>query len=164
MPPTTTPHPPRAAISPSTYGLKSALGVRDNLAFWADYLDPSGAAPTTREARIAKALAAFDLTALADIPAGYLSAGQKRRLGLARLLVAHRPLWLLDEPSVSLDAASVVLLRGIIAGHLAGGGIVVATSHVDLGITGARHLVLTPPAAGPGESDASSGTERETPA
>ena len=122
-------------------GLKSSLTAAENLSFWSRYLG-STAGPS----RITAALARFNLSALDTIPAGYLSAGQKRRLGLARLLVADRPVWLLDEPSVSLDTASTALLGDIINAHVASGGIAIAATHLPLGLTAARELRLTPPA------------------
>ena len=122
-------------------GLKSTLTASENLAFWGQYLDATPATPQT--ARIANALAHFNLTPLASIPAGYLSAGQKRRLGLARLLVTPRPVWLLDEPTVSLDAASVSLLASVINAHVAAGGIVIAATHLPLGLTSTRELRLS---------------------
>ena len=79
-----------------------------------------------------------------DIPAGYLSAGQNRRLGLARLLLAERPLWLLDEPTASLDSAAQEALTGAVNAHLARGGMVVAATHVPLGFAAARELHLGP--------------------
>lgn len=114
-------------------GIKPSLTVAENLAFWSRYLGGIGASD---------GLSRLDLDALAHIPAGYLSAGQKRRLGLSRLLAAPRPLWLLDEPTVSLDAASVELLAGLIGEHLSGGGLAIAASHVPLGIRAARELRL----------------------
>ena len=97
------------------------------------------------------ALAAMDLRALADRPAQTLSAGQRRRLGLARLALTGRPLWLLDEPTVSLDAASVALFATMIAGHLAQGGAAIIATHIDLGLTGARLLDLAGLKAQPGQ-------------
>ena len=88
------------------------------------------------------ALDGFGLAPLADIPAGYLSAGQKRRLALARLVAVRRPLWLLDEPTVSLDAEAVELLVAAIAAHVAGGGLAVIATHVDIPLAGARTLQL----------------------
>lgn len=105
--------------------VKAALTVIENARFWAQYLGGG-------VERILPALERLGLDALSDVPAGYLSAGQRRRLGLARLLLADRRLWLLDEPTVSLDAASVETLGGIVRDHLAAGGMVVAATHVPL--------------------------------
>ncbi|NND42490.1 MAG: heme ABC exporter ATP-binding protein CcmA [Silicimonas sp.] len=104
-------------------GLKATLTVAENLSFWAALFG-------TRD--IAQALAAFDLSDLRDRMAGRLSAGQKRRLGLARLLVTGRPVWALDEPTVSLDAASVGLFADAVRAHLAGGGAALIATHTDL--------------------------------
>jgi heme exporter protein A len=114
-------------------GLKANLTAFENLAFWSDYL-AMGASSQPTAARVNAALARLALSHLADIPAGLLSAGQKRRLSLARLLIAARPVWLLDEPTSSLDDASTALLTGILNEHLAGGGIVVAATHLPLGL------------------------------
>lgn len=122
-------------------GLKPALSVAENLTFWSRIF---GGKP------IEPALAAMDLTALSDRPAGALSAGQKRRLGLARLLVTGRPLWVLDEPTVSLDAASVTAFGVVIRAHLALGGAALMATHIDLGLSEARVLDLTPHRAQPG--------------
>ena len=116
--------------------LKPALTVEENLAFWARALGPDGGlAPRA-------ALARFNLAHCAELPLGYLSAGQKRRAALSRLLVARRPLWLLDEPATALDAASQAVLASVMADHLASGGIVVAATHAPLGLTGAKELRL----------------------
>lgn len=124
--------------------LKGSLTAAENLAFWAQYLGtPAPGAQTKVEA----ALDRLNLASLAAIPAAYLSAGQKRRLGLARLLVADRPLWLLDEPTVSLDAASTALLASIITEHVGAGGIVVAATHLPLGLSNPRELNLSDGAA-----------------
>jgi len=106
-------------------GIKPALTVVENARFWGRYLGGT-------DKDVAAALAQFRLDDLALIRAGYLSAGQKRRLGLCRLLVAPRPLWLLDEPAVSLDAASQGLLAEAVKLHLASGGLVVAATHQAL--------------------------------
>lgn len=122
-------------------GTKSSLSAAANLAFWAEYLGDRDSERSTR-GRVMAALERFGLGALADIPAGFLSAGQKRRLGLARVLLAKRPVWLLDEPTVSLDAASTTLLAEIVTEHVAGGGLLVAATHLPLGIEGAKYLRL----------------------
>ena len=91
------------------------------------------------------ALDRMNLRALAERAAQNLSAGQKRRLGLARLMVTGRPVWVLDEPTVSLDAASVALFAGLcVRGHLASGGMALMATHIDLGLPEARVLELGP--------------------
>jgi len=127
-------------------GVKPVLTVAENVSFWSTYL---GGSPADTKA----ALGEFRLTELAPIPAGYLSAGQKRRLGLSRLLVAHRPVWLMDEPVVSLDAASRDLLAAATNRHLANGGIVVAATHQALDFSPARELVLRASELGAVHSD-----------
>lgn len=116
--------------------VKSRLSVRENLEFWSRYL---GGKPGD----VTKALASFGLSDLTDVPATYLSAGQRRRLGLARLLAADRPLWLLDEPTVSLDDESRNRFAGLVRAHLAAGGIAIAATHVDLDLGAAKTLRLT---------------------
>ena len=116
-------------------GLKSTLSVSENLSFWSHiYGGPS----------IDHALTALNLTQLTRRRAGELSAGQKRRLGLARLLVTGRPVWLLDEPTVSLDVASVALFADIVRDHLGKKGLAVIATHVDLGLPEAKVLDLEP--------------------
>jgi heme exporter protein A len=115
--------------------IKPRLTVAQNLAFWARYL--GGTMPSDA------ALAALDLAPLAAIPAAYLSAGQKRRLGLARLLAAPRPIWLLDEPTVSLDAANRDRLAALVQAHRQQGGLVLAATHLPLGLEAPRELALT---------------------
>jgi heme exporter protein A len=114
---------------------KTALSVSENLAFWADFLGDG-------RGRFRDGLKSFGLSPLAGLPAGLLSAGQKRKLALSRLFAAPRPIWLLDEPSVSLDTASVKLLDAAIRDHLAAGGIAVIASHVALKTKFARKLTL----------------------
>jgi len=132
-------------------GVKSHFTVRENLHFWAGYLDTqyldgdsqgNGEKRGSADKLIGEALQGFALTGLDDIPAGYLSAGQRRRLCLARLLVAKRPIWLLDEPTVSLDAKSQSLVAKAVNDHLAGGGMVIAATHIELGLDNARELAL----------------------
>jgi heme exporter protein A len=125
-------------------GLKAVLTVEENLRFWA--------AVSGTEAAEA-AMLAMNLSGLRDRRAANLSAGQKRRLGLARILVTGRPIWVLDEPTVSLDAASVALFAGVVRAHLASGGSALMATHIDLGLAEAEVLDLTPfkarmPAAG----------------
>jgi heme exporter protein A len=114
---------------------KSAMTVRENLAFWMEFLGGD-------EKAMDRALGAFGLTALAEVPAGLLSAGQNRKLALSRLFAAPRPIWLLDEPSVSLDAASVNRLDAAIGDHLKTGGIAIVSSHVPLKTKFAQNLAL----------------------
>ncbi len=121
-------------------GLKAMLSVTENLNFWASVFGLRDIQP---------ALDAFDLVDLRSRMAGTLSAGQKRRLGLARLMVTGRPIWVLDEPTVSLDAASVALFADAVRGHLAAGGSALMATHIDLGLNEARILDLTPFKASP---------------
>jgi len=118
--------------------LKPGLTLAENLGFWAALWGGS----------VAEALAAVGLEELAPLPARMLSAGQKRRAALARLALAPVPLWLLDEPSVGLDAASIGRFGTLLAAHRARGGMVLAATHVDLPLPGARELRLD--AASPG--------------
>lgn len=119
-------------------GMKPGLTVAENLSFWARYLDGAG----DPRGRVTSALEAFALLDLAHIPFGYLSAGQKRRAGLARLLVADRRIWLLDEPTASLDAASAARLVKVASDHIAGGGLAVVATHAPLALASARELRL----------------------
>ena len=114
--------------------LKPALSVRENLDFWYAFLGG-------RDASLASALDAVGLEGLAALPAAYLSAGQRRRLALARLLAAPRPIWLLDEPTAALDTAGQQRLAELMRAHLAGGGIIVAATHAPLGFE-AKELSL----------------------
>lgn len=114
---------------------KSALSVRENLAFWANFFDDG-------QGGVDQALKAFGLAPLAEISAALLSAGQKRKLALSRLFTARRPIWLLDEPSVSLDASSVKRLDAAIDDHLKTGGIAVVSTHVPLQTKFAHTLAL----------------------
>lgn len=125
----------RAAYAGHADAVKPTLTVAENLRFWAGLYG---------HGEIDGALAAFDLAPLAHRPARELSAGQRRRAGLARMVVTRRPVWLLDEPSVSLDAASTARLAGVLAGHLGAGGLAVIASHLDLGLAAARTLDLSP--------------------
>ena len=106
-------------------GLKSMLSVAENLSFWAQVFG---------QADISPALKAYALAPLSDRLGGTLSAGQKRRLGLARLLVTGRPVWVLDEPTVSLDQVAVAQFAEAVRGHLATGGTALIATHIDLGL------------------------------
>ncbi len=117
--------------------LKPSLSVEENLKFWIDYLGGTG---TT-----AGALEAAGLGNLATLPAAYLSAGQRRRLSLARLVAIRRPLWLLDEPSSTLDRHAQEILVQFMRAHLADGGLIVAATHSALGIDGVTELPLGAP-------------------
>jgi heme exporter protein A len=106
-------------------GLKAMLSVAENLMFWAQVFGNRDIEP---------ALAAYQLDPLRDRLAGTLSAGQKRRLGLARLMVTGRPIWVLDEPTVSLDADAVGLFAAAVTAHLGAGGMALIATHIDLGL------------------------------
>lgn len=113
--------------------LRTGLTVTENLAFWASFL---GSGETRA------GLEAFGLLPLAQFPAGVLSAGQQRRLSLARLAAVQRAIWLLDEPSVGLDRAAVKQLNVLMSNHLAGGGLIIAASHGDFAIPCASRIEL----------------------
>lgn len=118
--------------------VKPAMTVRENLASWAALYETSASG-------VDPALAAFDLIAIADTSAAYCSAGQKRRLGLSRLLVMRRPVWLLDEPTVSLDAASVALFASAVSDHCRGGGVALAATHIEIGLPDGPRIEIRPP-------------------
>lgn len=124
-------------------GLKFALTVSENLRFWASVFGQRSILP---------ALKAFNLTKLQDRPAGALSAGQKRRLGLSRMMVTGRLIWVMDEPTVSLDQDSVSLFANVVRGHLAAGGAALIATHIDLGLE-ATVLDVGPYKAAPLEFD-----------
>lgn len=114
--------------------VKGALSVARNLAFWRAFLGGAG--------EVANALAAVGLGRLADAPAALLSAGQRRRLALARLLVAERPLWLLDEPAAALDAEGRETVAALLQAHCAKGGVAVVAGHGEIAPAGAQSLTL----------------------
>lgn len=123
--------------------VKPAFSVAENLGFWAAF-DGSAAV----EADCARALEKVGLDHIADVPGRYLSAGQRRRLNIARIAATPKPLWLLDEPSVSLDDASVAQLAALIAEHRAAGGMVMVATHIDLAMDQAETLHLDQAGAG----------------
>jgi heme exporter protein A len=114
--------------------LKPSLTVAENLTFWSRYLNGEGAPDA--------ALATVGLDQIGALPAAYLSAGQCRRLSIARLVAVRRPIWLLDEPTAALDAAAQATLAELMRGHLAGGGMILAATHGPLGLDGAQKLQL----------------------
>jgi heme exporter protein A len=120
-------------------GMKSALTVEENLDFWSRYL---AQAPDRRSRSVDDALGVVGLGHVAAAPFGVLSAGQKRRAALARLLVAFRPLWLLDEPLTALDRASREKFAVAMRDHCALGGLIVAATHEPLGLEEASTLAL----------------------
>ncbi|MEX0328541.1 MAG: heme ABC exporter ATP-binding protein CcmA [Ruegeria sp.] len=117
----------RIAYAAHSDGIKPTLTVAENLTFWASVFGTKSTQP---------ALDAFDLGDLSGRPAGQLSAGQKRRLGLARILVTARPIWMLDEPTVSLDRSAAQMFADAVRGHLDQGGSALIATHIDLGLDG----------------------------
>ena len=118
--------------------LKPSLSVVENLYFWSGFLGESSGDPHA-------SLAAVGLDTPADLPAAYLSAGQRRRLSLARLLIVKRPIWLLDEPASTLDTAAQKRLAELMRAHLDGGGLILAATHGAIGLDGAQELRLDQP-------------------
>ena len=115
-------------------GLKLSLTAGENIAFYADWDGSDGATPQA-------ALGAVGLAHLSEIPVSVLSAGQRRRVALARLLVSRRPLWLLDEPATALDTESEAWLSGLLRHHIEAGGMLIAAIHSPLDLP-ARALRL----------------------
>ena len=126
--------PARIAYVGHLDAVKRALSVAENLAFWAGLYGGGGG--------VNQALDRLGIGHLAELPARFLSAGQRRRLGLARLMVTPAALWLLDEPTVTLDEASVAAVEALIAEHRGGGGMVMVASHAEMAIPGAAVLTL----------------------
>lgn len=115
--------------------IKPQLTVGENLTFWARLFHGG---------TIDQAVEQFSLAEIWDRPAHACSAGQKRRLGLARLVVSGRPLWLLDEPTVSLDTATTTRFAQIITEHCANGGMALIATHIDLGLDSPREIHIDP--------------------
>jgi heme exporter protein A len=107
--------------------LKPALTVSENLDFWRGFLGGTSSNP-------AESLALVELDHAARLPAAFLSAGQRRRLSIARLLTVQRPIWLLDEPTNALDTAGQKLFANLMGDHLARGGLIIAATHTPLGV------------------------------
>ncbi|WP_040677634.1 heme ABC exporter ATP-binding protein CcmA [Nitratireductor pacificus] len=114
-------------------GMKTALSVTENLVFWQDFLGHAHLSPQ-------EALEMVGLGEIGHLPFGYLSTGQRRRASIARLLVSYRPVWLLDEPTSGLDRASEAQFAELMGVHLEDGGIIVAATHLPLGLDGVREL------------------------
>ncbi len=115
--------------------LKPALTVRENASFWSRYLGPAGIAPEA-------ALTLTGLAEVADLPVAYLSAGQRRRLSLARLAAVKRPIWLLDEPASALDSSGQARLSEMMREHLTQGGLILAAAHGGIGLERSKELRL----------------------
>jgi heme exporter protein A len=116
-------------------GLKSAMSVRENIDFWRATAGSSGLSPI-------EALDRVRLDHLIDLPAAYLSAGQKRRVAIARLVAVYRPIWLLDEPTAALDTQSEQELGSIIREHIEAGGMALAATHLQLPVEATKNLAL----------------------
>ena len=117
--------------------MKRELTVAENLAFWKAFFgDFAGGEGVTVDA----AVDAVGLGGIAHLPFGYLSAGQQRRMAMAKLLVAWRPVWILDEPTAALDVAAEEMFSGLVTAHLARGGLTIAATHQPLGLAGAGEL------------------------
>jgi len=119
--------------------IKPALSVSENLAFWARYLGPD-----SNISSVSAALEAVELAGLSDLPAAYLSAGQRRRLSLARLVAIKRPIWLLDEPTTALDLLAQQRLTALMQAHLQDGGLVLAATHGPIGLENTREMRMGP--------------------
>jgi heme exporter protein A len=119
--------------------MKQELTVAENLSFWKSFMaDSAGGSGIGIE----EATEALGLGGISHLPFGYLSAGQQRRMAMAKLLVAYRPVWILDEPTAALDASADRMFAGLVERHLAGGGIAVAATHQPLGVA-AKELRMT---------------------
>lgn len=132
--------------------MKNELSVAENLSFWRSFL--GNADDGTRNGLdnigggtagllVEEAAEAVGLAGILHLPFGYLSAGQQRRMAFAKLLVAHRPVWILDEPTAALDASADILFAELISAHQRRGGIVLAATHQPLGLGNARKLAMT---------------------
>ena len=125
-----------------TDAVKPVLTARETLAFWARVCAGPDDSPATLAGRVETALERLGLARLAAVPGRMLSAGQKRRLNLARLLAAPAPLWLMDEPTTALDKGAIKELEAVMAEHRAGGGMIALSTHQGVDLPGARVLNL----------------------
>ncbi|ESY87945.1 heme ABC exporter ATP-binding protein CcmA [Mesorhizobium australicum] len=115
--------------------MKAALSVTENLRFWREFHGEG-------RLDVEEALATVGLSGIGHLPFGYLSTGQRRRAAIAKLLVSHRPLWLLDEPTAGLDKASEARFARLMREHCEEGGMIVAATHLPLGLAAAKELVM----------------------
>lgn len=120
-------------------GMKAELSVSENLGFWKDFL---GDFEGGQGMSIEDAANVIGLSGITHLPYGYLSAGQQRRFAIARLLVAYRPVWIVDEPTAALDAKAEAMFSELIRTHLSTGGIVLAATHQPLGLESATFLEM----------------------
>ena len=120
--------------------MKRELTVRENLSFWQSYM---GAFENRAGITVEEAAEKVGLAGITHLPFGYLSAGQQRRMAIAKLLVTWRPVWLLDEPTAALDVSADDMFAGLVKAHLNSGGIVIAATHQPLGITDFSELKMT---------------------
>lgn len=125
-------------------GMKHELSVRENLDFWCRYMASSQMTENTSVHTTAEAVRAVGLEGLEHFPFGYLSAGQQRRIAMARLLTVHRPVWILDEPTAALDVDAQAMFSNLVANHLEYGGMVIAATHQPLRVEAASSLKLSP--------------------
>ncbi len=125
--------------------MKPALSVRENLAFWQGFTTGAGTKPATGPdpgMSIDEALDFVELPQVIDLPFGYLSTGMKRRVSIAKLLVNEKPVWIVDEPTAGLDARSSAMFTGLCRDHCDNGGILIAATHLPLGIENAKSLTI----------------------
>ena len=120
--------------------MKSELTVAENLTFWKTFL---GDMPGCSSMDVEEAADAVGLAGITHLPFGYLSAGQQRRIAFAKLLVAHRPIWILDEPTAALDSSADRLFANLITAHQKSGGIVLAATHQPLGLKNVQEMRMT---------------------
>jgi heme exporter protein A len=130
--------------------MKAELTVAENLSFWRDFLgdflsghETAGSDSVGEGLSVGEAAERVGLGDITHLPFGYLSAGQQRRMAFAKLLVAFRPVWILDEPTAALDVSAEGVFTGLIKAHLASGGIVLAATHQPLGLENAQDLKMT---------------------
>jgi heme exporter protein A len=119
--------------------MKQELTVRENLGFWRRWLGDFDGRPSLA---VEEAAEAVGLAGITHLPYGYLSAGQQRRFAMAKLLVAHRPIWILDEPTAALDTSADKLFAGLVETHLGNGGLVLAATHQPLGLSNPKTLQM----------------------